>query len=180
MTRFYLLLWVRWVVRVTLCSVGLALLFSLFVTFYLYLKQGVPTLDNEVWSALFQIFKFWFFILWNFTLLIALFRSLKYIFNQCNASYKLVLFTCQKQGSSIEVVGYGDLIKVWRKWLMLLIWLVGVAMILAVAIVTLFTATTTLFEWFNIYILYLFVLVAGYFSFILLTARCKLVKVKKC
>jgi len=180
MARFYFLLWIRWAVRITLCSVVLAIFFATLVTFYLYINQGIASLNREVFAALFQIFKFWFVILWNFTLLIALFRSLKYIFNQCNSSYNLILFTCLKQGELINFVGYGDLVKVWRKWLMLLIWLVGSQMIIALAIVTLLTSYSTLFDWFSIYLLYAFVLVAGYFSFILLTARCRLVKVKKC
>ena len=142
----------------------------------------MQTLNKEVYTALFDIFKFWFSVLWNFTLLIALFRSLKYIFNTCHDGYKLVLHTCIQRSKSevIEFVGYGDLIKVWRKWLMLIMWLVGVQMIFAMIFFMLFTSMSAIFDWFNIYILYAFVLVAGYFSFILLSVRCRLVKVKKC
>ena len=139
-------------------------------------------LNQEVLLALFEIFKFWFSVLWNFTILIALFRSLKYIFNTCYGGYKLVLHTCVNKSKSeiIEFVGYGDLLKVWRKWLMLIIWLVGVQMILALVFTMLFTSFDAIFDWFNIYILFAFVLIAGFFSFVLLSVRCKLVKVQKC
>jgi hypothetical protein len=145
-------------------------------------SQGVQTLNQEVYSALFDIFKFWFGVLWNFTILIALFRSLKYIFNSCYSGYKLILHTCQNKNNAevIEYVGYGDLFKVWRRWLMLIIWLVGVQMILALIFTMLFTSFDAIFDWFNTFVLYAFILIAGYLSFILLSVRCKLVKVKKC
>lgn len=182
MSKFYLLLWLKWIFRVTVCSVVLASIFSFVVTGFIYVHQGMQTLDKEVYIALFNIFKFWFSILWNFTILVALFRSLKYIFNACHDGYKLLLNTCVKNENSevIDFVGYGDLIKVWRKWLMLIIWIVGIQMILAVIFFMLFTSMSNIFDWFNIYVLFAFVLVAGYFSFILLSVRCKLVKVKRC
>ena len=182
MKGFYLALWLRWFFRITICSVVLASVLAVFVTAFIYINQGMQTLNNEVYIALFDVFKFWFSVLWNFTILIALFRSLKYIFNICYSGYKLTLQTCQDRSTSevIEFVGYGDLRKVWRKWLMLIIWLVGVQMILALVFTMFFTSFNAIFEWFNIYVLYTFVVVAGYFSFVLLSVRCKKVKVKKC
>ena len=182
MKGFYFALWLRWAFRITICSLALALVLATFVTAFIYMSQGMQTLNSEVYVALFDVFIFWFSIAWNFTILIALFRSLKYIFNACYSGYKLVLHTCQNRSNSevIEFVGYGDLFKVWRKWLMLIIWLVGVQMIVAVLFTMFFTSFNAIFDWFNIYVLYVFILVSGYFSFVLLSARCKLVKVKKC
>jgi len=182
LSRFYFLLWLKWAIRITLCSLALAAVSSALVTTFIYVNQGMQTLGQDVYVALFEIFQFWLRVLWNVTILIALFRSLKYIFNTCYDGYKLVLHTCVKKSNSeiIESVAYSDLRKVWRKWLMLLIWLVGVEMILALVYTTLFTSYGAIFDWFNIYLLYAFVLVAGYLSFILLSVRCKLVKVKKC
>lgn len=182
MNKFYIQLWFWWALRLTLCSVVMASIISFFVSLFLYVNRGMQELTSEVLTALVQIFFFWFAIIWSFTLLVALFRSLKYIFNSCCSSYKLTLLTCPSEGESevIETIGYGDLVKVFRRWLMLIIWLVGAQMILAVAFTKLFSFDIAIFEWFNIYVLYLFVLVAGYFSFILLGTRCKRVKVVKC
>ncbi|MFK5937632.1 MAG: hypothetical protein QM497_04455 [Sulfurimonas sp.] len=182
MSRFYFLLWLRWVFRISICSLVLASFLSAFVTAFIYVNQGMQTLSKEVFLALFDVFKFWFTLAWNISILIALFRSLKYIFNTCYNGYKLVLHTCQNKSNSeiIEFVGYGDLVKVWRKWLMLIIWLVGVQMILVLVFTMFFTSFNAVFDWFNIYVLYSFVLIAGYISFVLLSVRCKLVKVKKC
>ena len=182
MNKFYIQLWFWWALRLTLCSVVMASIISFFVSLFLYVNRGMQELTSEVLTALVQIFFFWFAIIWSFTLLVALFRSLKYIFNSCCSSYKLTLLTCPSEGESevIETIGYGDLVKVFRRWLMLIIWLVGAQMILAVAFTKLFSSDIAIFEWFNIYVLYLFVLVAGYFSFILLGTRCKRVKVVKC
>ena len=179
MSRFYFFLWLKWAVRLTLCSTVLAYLFALVITLFTYFNQGMPELSSEVMKALFDILIFWFPIFWSFTLLISMFRSLKYIFNSCISGYELKLLEC---GSSqeIEIIGYGDLVKVWRKWFMLIIWLVGALMIFALAFTYVFTSYSGVFEWFNIYWLFSFVLISGYLSFILLVARCKRVKVVKC
>lgn len=155
---------------------------SFFISLFLYINRGMQELTSEVLTALVQIFFFWFAIVWSLTLLVALFRSLKHIFNTCYSGYKLNLLSCPSEGESevIEIIGYGDLVKVFRRWLMLIIWLVGVQMILAVTFTKLLSFDTAIFEWFNIYVLYIFVLVAGYFSFMLLGTRCKRVKVVKC
>jgi len=160
----------------------MAFIFSALITFYIYTQKGFVSLDIESIKALFEIFKFWFAPFWSFSLLIALFRSVKYIFNNCFDGYKLELLTCPKENISevIEIIGYGDLVKVWRKWLLLIIWFVGSEMIFALLLTTLLGNYTSTFEWFNIYVLYLFILVAGYFSFMILSSRCKRVRLVKC
>lgn len=179
MSKFYFFLWLRWSTRLTLCSTILASIFSLFITLYIYINQGIPALSSEVRSALIDVFVFWFPIIWSFTLLLALFRALKYIFNVCISGFKLHLYSCNSK-EILEEVGYGDLVKIWRKWFMLIIWLVGSLMVLSLVFTHLFTSYGGVFEWFNIYWLFAFLLVSGYFSFMLMTSRCKRVKVVKC
>lgn len=178
MSRFYFLLWLRWLVRVSTCSLFLAALGSASITFYIYVKQGIPQLSTPIVSALWDVFVFWFPIVWSVTLLFALFRAMKYVFNRCINGYELKLFTCTKE--MIERVGYGDLVKPWRKWLMLIIWLIVVQIIIGIGVTSLIMEYKSLFEWFSIYWLYAFVMSGGYLSFILLSVRCKQVKVKKC
>ena len=179
MSKFYFLLWLRWAARVVTCSVLLAYFFSLLITAYSYLSSSQPSIDVQVFNALRDVLEFWFPIVWSLTLLLALFRSLKYIFNVCINGYKFQLLTC-KGDEVIEIIGYGDLVKVWRRWFMLNIWLVGAFMIVAVILTSLFSSYSGVFEWFDIYWLSAFILVSGYFSFILLGARCRKVKVSKC
>ncbi|MGE4420224.1 MAG: hypothetical protein AB7D38_10410 [Sulfurimonas sp.] len=179
MSRFYILLWLKWAARLTVWSIFFAVLLSFAVTLFIYISRGLPQLTPEITDALFDIFRFWFPVFFSFTILLALFRGLKYIFNSCINGFELKLLTCD--GSSIvEVIGYGDLVKVWRKWLMLLIWLVGLVMILALIYTNLFTFYSGLFEWFNIYWLYGFILLSGYFSFIILSSKCKKIKIVTC
>jgi len=179
MSKFYLYLWLSWSLRLTLCSVILASVFSIIITIYIYVNQGMPTLSSDISMALATVFKFWFPIVWSLTLLLSLFRSLKYIFNRCISGYELKLYSCDLRDELLEI-GYGDLLKVWRKWFMLLIWLVGSLMIVSLAYTQVFTDFSALFEWFNVYWLFVFILISGYFSFILLSSRCKRVKVVKC
>ncbi len=167
MFKFYFLLWVSWVVRVVLCSLFLATFFALLLTLFIYMKQGFASIDKEIMDALFDVWKFWFAIALNAAVLIALFRSVKYLFNHPHAGYMLKL-------------NNGDLVKIWRKWFMLLIWLVGSLMVLAVLFTYIFSFYESLFDWFNIYILYAFILFAGYLSFIFLSSRCKSVRIVKC
>jgi len=167
MGKFYLLLWLKWILRISLCSIGLALFITLTITIALYINQNMPPLNSSIVYALFDIVKFWFPIVWSFTLLIALFRSIKYLFNKRINNFELQLLDC-KYREKIEFIGYGDLVKVWRKWFMLLIWLVVIEMILSTILID---------EWFNIYWLFIAILVAGYFSFVLLGNRCKRINI---
>ncbi len=179
MSKFYFLLWLQWALRVTVSSVLMSIFFSSIITLFIYIRQGRAELSSEVIEALVQIFSFWFPLIWGLSLLIALFRSLKYIFNRCLNGYELKLLECNKS-DVIEVVGYGDLVKVWRRWFMLMIWFTGVQMIIVSGVIYAFDIYDFISDWFSIYILYLFILISGYVSFILLGGRCKKVKVRKC
>ena len=183
MRSFYLSLWLSWLFRVVLCTLATAFLLASLVTLLLYAKEGFVHFNGEVADALFSIWKFWFSILLNIALLFALFRSIKYIFNRCYSGYMLKLKNCPKDDlreTFIDVVGYGDLIKVWRKWFFALIWLSGALMVLAFVVTKLFTSYSSLFSWFSIYLLYLFIALSGYLSFVFISARCKNIKVVKC
>ena len=182
MSRFYFILWLKWAFGVTLSSVGLAAFVSFLITAIIYINHDMRSLNSEVYEALFSIFKFWFVLSWSVTILFAIFRSLKYVFNSCFGDYKMLLFSCENEQKSelIETIGYGDLVKIWRKWIMLLIWLVGTFMILTTVFFKLFGSFESVFDWFNIYILYAFILMAGYFSFIILSSKCKKIRIKKC
>lgn len=179
MARFYLLIWIKWVIRLTLCTLILACGLTFLITAFLYISKGMPSFSDEVISALINLFKFWFPVAMSLTLLIALFRSIKFIFKRCYNGYKFELLACGTE-DILEDIGYGDLVKVWRRWLMIIIWLVGAQMIFALVFTNLFTSYNGSFEWFSIYWLFAFLLIAGYLSFILLGSRCKQVKVLKC
>jgi hypothetical protein len=178
MIRFYNRLWFSWFIRVSLESVFFASIFSLIITFFLYLKKDMPQIDSEVLKALYTIFLFWFGIVWSVTLLLALFRSIKYIFNRCYYGINFKLTSCDTK-VYLEEIGYGDLVRVWRRWIMLLIWGVLFLSIVATIILKL-VYNLDFFKWFNIYILYLFIIISGYFSFIFLPFRCQKVKVSRC
>ncbi len=170
MKKFYFTLWLFWAFRVLISSIASAAVLSLIITAILYVKQGIAPLEKEVLKALFELFKFWFLMTLNFTVLLALFRSVKYIFNRCFAGYSFKLLSCPNKKEYVEVIGYGDLVKFWRKWFMLLIWLTAAFMII----------DFVLFDYYNIYVLYGAILLSGYFSFIFIGVRCKQVRIVKC
>ena len=180
MSRFYFQIWIFWALRVLAFTLGFSLLFALLITLFLYMRQGMPDFSVEIKGAIEELFSFWFVVSLNFTLLLALFLSIKPIFNRCANGYKFMLAQCEKQHSFIENVGYGDLLKVWRKWFMLLIWIIAAIMILSLGFTYLLSASTSLFSWFGFKVLFLYVLIAGYPSFVILAARCKKIRVRKC
>jgi len=167
MNKFYFFLWLNWSKQLSVNTIILSIVITFLITFITYIKLGLVELDAKNIEALLDIYKFYFSIVFSVSLLFILSRSIKYIFNVCICGYELKLLSCDKT-NVIESIGYGDLVKVWRKWFMLLIWLVAICMIV------------TLFNFFNIYALFIFILLSGYLSFIILISRCKKVKVVRC
>jgi len=182
MSRFYLYIWLYWLGRVVVCTLLSASFLAFAVTLFIYIKQGFAPLESEVRAALLEIWIFWFSITLNIALLFALFRSVKYLFNRCYGGFMLKLKSCTPKSTRefIDPVGYGDLVKVWRKWFMSLIWLTGGMMVIAFGLTYLLSAYDSLFSWFDITVLYLFIALSGYISLMLLVARCKSIKVIKC
>ncbi len=179
MSKFYFFLWLRWLLRVLLCSLGLAFALSFLISSFIYINQGMLEFSDEVMNALLEIFQFSFPITLSFTLLIALFRALKYIFNQEVYGYKMNLLECDSK-KRIEKIGYGDLVKVWRKWFMIMIWLVTTELTVSLVFIHFFISKNTIMEWFDIYYISVLIFIAGYFSFIILGSRCDRVKIVKC
>lgn len=182
MFKFYSIIWFFWVLRMLLVSVALTSVASLFVTLFLYLKQGMPAFNGEIFEALVAIFRFWFLLFLNLSIPLALFINAKYLFNVCANGFSLKLLSCIKDGDvePIEIIGYGDLVQVWRKWLLLIVWNTAVLMLLSVVFSYIFTSYDSLFDWFSVYLLYVFILIAGFFSIVLLASRCKRVSIKAC
>jgi len=179
MSKFYFSIWIRWVLRLSVCSIFLAMLLSLFITTFIYFIKGNGAVGVDTLEALFEIWKFWVMVTWNLTLLIALFRSLKYIFNNCLDSYSFKLLECNTL-ETIDIVGYGDLVKIFRRWLFSLIWLVTSFVVIAVIFTKFFFSFSNISEWFNIYWLYLFLILSGFISFVILGTISKKVKVSRC
>lgn len=135
-------------------------------------------MSNEVMSALKDIALFWFALIWSLTLLIALFLVVRRLFYRCIDHRQLTLRSCSGR-ESIKIAGMADVVKVWRKWLMAIIWATAAQIIIVVALHYLL-GIDALFSWFSVYWLYLFVLIAGLLTLPLMEARCKLVRVGRC
>jgi len=179
MRSFYFELWLRWMLRVTFESIGFGVLMAGMIVLFIYLKKGMPSLDEQVVKALGDLFLFWFSLAWSVALLLSLFRSLKYLFNRCTSGYKLQLLTCNSK-EEINPVVYGDLVRVWRRWLILLIWSSAVVIMLLALIMRFVFGYEELFSWLSIYLLYGIILLSGYASLVLLMARCKKIRIVRC
>ncbi len=89
----------------SICSVVIASLLSVLISLFVYVSQGAVALNEDVLNALVTVFVFYFPLTWSFALLLALFRSLKYMFNKCIQGYELKLLTCtSKKEETSEVL----------------------------------------------------------------------------
>lgn len=181
MRKFWFLLWLDWAIFITISSLLFATVIDSILTLSIYILKDMPILDTQSLNALGTIWKFWFAILWSATLLLSIFLSMKRFFNKCYDGYKLQLLTCAVRDEEvIDIVLLGDIVKVWRKWLMVLIWGVAVE-ILFVSIGRYFLGFGLDFwVWFNMLWLYLFILLAALSSLPLMAARCKRIRLARC
>ena len=154
--------------RVVVLSLLLSVVLTSLVTFGLYVHLGMPPLQGDVVDAVVKIFTFWFALLYNVALLVVLVREIGYIFGVCHNGYMLEMGSCVDAKNKLR-----------RRWLMLLIWLVAVE-ILFIAFVNFLLQYELSFWWYNIYLLYGAIAVGGYFSFILISMRCKQIRVVRC
>lgn len=168
MGKFYLRVWLRWLLRVVSTSLLLGVVLTALVTFGLYIHLGMPSLQSDTLKALYKIFTFWFALLYNGALLVLLLREIGHIFGVCHNGYMFEMGSCVDAKNKLR-----------RRWLMLLIWLVAVQ-ILLLAFVNFLVQGSLSFWWYSIYVLYGAIAVGGYLSFILLSLRCKQIKVVRC
>ncbi|MBN2815511.1 MAG: hypothetical protein JXQ67_02425 [Campylobacterales bacterium] len=153
---------------------------SLGITLYSYFSQGAIGLEFDVYVALGEVFLFWFALLVNFILPIALFFSVKVLFNNCVEGTSLKLLACVKEENYIESIGYGNLIKVWRKWLLLIVWGSATFVLASFIIHYLLSGFSVSFSFFSIYLLYFFIALSGFFAIVFLASFCKQVRLKRC
>lgn len=179
MAKFYFLLWLRWAFMLSFKTLFFATLLAAVFVLLLYLHKGIPALNDAIYAALAELFSFSFAFTWSFCLLLFLFREMRGVFLHCYGGYKLELLSC-KEKSVITNIGYGDLLKVWRKWFILLIWLVASTLLITVTLRALLGFSEGFSEWFNIFWLSFYILFGGYISFILLAHRCKKVRISRC
>lgn len=155
------------------------MLLALLITGGIYLGKGAVPLNAEVWLALRDLFWFWFALSWSISLLIGLLLVVKRLFYRCIDHKRLVFVLCPSQ-EEIRDLRVEDTIKLWRKWLISIIWAVAAQVVIVIAIEYLMGRGESVLSWFSIYWLYLFVLIAGAITLPMMDARCKMVKVKQC
>jgi hypothetical protein len=181
MRKFWFLLWFDWVVFVTFSSLFFAGFIDSITVLVIYVLKNMPNLSTTTLSALGDIWMFWFGIIWSGTLLLSIFLSIKRFFNKCFDGYKLQLLTCAvKNEEVIDIVLLGDIVKVWRKWFMVLIWGVATQILLVSVVRYLLGLGMDFWEWFSVGYLYLFILFAALSSLPLMVARCKRIRLSKC
>ncbi len=178
MIKFYSLIWLRWIVFLGVYTVAVSLFLDFFLTLFVYIKKGFPSLNEEVLDALKTVFKINFYIVFNISFLISIFLAFKHIFYVCTDNYNFVLLNC-KGDEEIDVT-FSELVKVFRKFLFALIWLSAVAVLMVSIVARFVFGFTSMSQWFNIYILISIVILNVYLILFIMPHRCKKVKVRRC
>lgn len=179
MRKFWLLLWLRWAVYVTLASTLVALILAIVVTSIIFVMKSNFVFDRLTFEALGTIIMFWMPIMWSISFVMTLLWSLKKLFNVCISGYELQLYDCDGK-TTLSEIAIANLRKLWRKWLFALVWTSAALTIMSVLLVYIFHLHDTLFSWFSIYWLFGYVMVSGLITLPLMASRCKMVKVVKC
>ena len=179
MTKFWLFLWLRWAIYVSVVSIIVGSVLASFVTLLLFFVKSHFLINTTTLVALYDIFLFLMPIFWSLSFVITLLWSLKKIFHICIYGFALELYDCDGK-TQFETIAVKNLRKLWRKWLFALIWTSAALTVISVLLVYIFSLTPTLFGWFSIYWLYSFVLLSGLITLPMMAARCKMVKVISC
>ncbi len=180
MNRFFLLLWIFWLAYVVFWSFVLGSLLATVITLFLYIRSGMPEFTDAVVYALLDVGHFLFMITYNIALLIVLFLSIKQLFKRCFDRWRLELIGCLEYKTVLSDIGYGDLIHIWRRWMMYLVWFSAFFMIVNLIFSKVFGEFHSVFEWFDIYHLYSYIAIGGFFALRQITINSKYVKVKSC
>lgn len=178
MPRFWLGLWGRWSVWLSLFSIIAGAAGAAGVTLGVYVTKGMPGFSDDVLDALNAIGRFSFAFTWSAALLLGMLLSVRRLFGRCIAGYHLVLLGCDG-ADEIASPRAADTLKVWRKWLFAVVWIVAAQVIAGVGIAYV-SGAETLMGWFSVFWLYGFVLTAGLATLPLMSLRCKNVKVRPC
>jgi len=179
MGKFSLFLWLFWVKNITLKSFLYGAVFAFVLTIFFYIFYGMPSLSEDILHALYEVFSWSFAFTWSISFLLFLFREFLSVFERCIVGYKLQVLDCQTK-EPLVAIGYGDIVKIWRRWFFVLIWLVASCFILLSVFLYLLGSAQSFREIFSIYLLYVFVMFSGYISFLFLIYRCKKTKVQRC
>lgn len=167
----------RWALWLAVFSVAGGAAATAVMTLALYMFNAMPPLEGEVPGALWRIALFWFPPLWSAALLMGMLLSVKRLFSHCINGYELQLYRCDGK-ERITAPGVADTLKVWRKWLFALIWLVALQVTLGAGAA--YLSGTGPMAWFSFRWLLLFVLIAGGVTLPLMGSRCSMVRVARC
>ncbi len=178
MIRFYFLLWLHWVGVLLLQSIGSAFLLTLIFVAWIYFSKDVA-LNKDVIDALVSLFSFWFWVIWSATFVASLFFAFKSFFNHCYAGYVLKVIDCNSH-VALEHIGYSDLIQIWRKWLMLLIWITAFFIIVLSILLYALFEIQTLFSWLNLTIMIVLAICSAFFALFFLRFRTQKIRVERC
>ena len=176
MHKFWFYNWIYWALHLTLFSMMLSTLLSSLITLLHYLSSSA-SLNSDTISALGNIFNFYFAFTWSFSFVLGLLLSVKKLFVRCFDGERFELLSCDAK-QIIEKISLFEQSKLFRKWMIAIIWSVAAQMVFISVLSYLFFNGS--FSWFNHYSLYVMVLISGAVVLPLLSSRCKMIRLKSC
>ncbi|MDD5717927.1 MAG: hypothetical protein PHW64_09050 [Sulfuricurvum sp.] len=178
MSRFYLILEVRWLLVFVLIALITAVGFATVTSGIIYGVKGFAPLDPQTRDALRIIWFFWLDIGYGVGIITALLVSLGQVFYRCIAGYRLSLINCKEE--RIEALALRPYFKVWRKWFFTLIWVNAAQAVVLIAIHKLLYGGGVWIGWFNPWGITPMILLSGAAALVIVVRSGKRLRVEPC
>ncbi|NOQ30708.1 MAG: hypothetical protein GQ570_06260 [Helicobacteraceae bacterium] len=178
MFTFFLRLWFHFVAYVTVYSLLWGAVLAVVITAITYFLKGAIALDADVQKVLLELAIFYFPFTWGVSFLVSMFMATRTLFYRKANGYMYELYNCDRSEKILDVT-LDDALVVWRKMLFGIIWLVTLEVLLGMILSFMLSPKSPLF-WFNIYYLYVFIMIAVFVLIAVMPFRCRRVKLIEC
>ncbi len=178
MIDLYLRLWLYWLFWLFLYSLVAAVLVDMVLVGSIYLIKGAPSLDEQVRRALGSMVLTIFGPLWSMVLIGTQLIVLRRMMQRCFGGKRMILLTC-KGDERIWPVGLGDVLSVWRRWVVLIAWMVMIETVLVIGGRSLL-GMSVIGGGLDIPTVGIMIVLAVSLSLPLMMIRCRRIRVSKC
>ena len=173
---FYFKLYLFWLTWVSLRTLFISIVLSLFSAVMMYIYKGFAPLNEETFMALLDIVYLSFPIASSFSFILMLLFVFRALFTQEIDTKSFTLYDCQSK--EITNPSVSDVMGLWRKWLFITVWMILLFLVLFIGLAKLLFDVFPPAYWFNAYSLYLLVSTLGGLVFIFAVKKCKKIGIK--
>ncbi len=173
---FSLKLYLFWLNWVTLRTLVIAVILSIFSALIVYAYKGFAPLNKATMLALKEIVYLSFPIGFSLSFILVLLLVFRALFSKKIEGYSFVLYNCKQE--VIDSPLLSDVMMLWRKWLFITVWMILLFLVLFIGISKILFGSFPALSWFNAYTIYLLVATLGGGTFVFVIKKCRKVGIK--